>query len=146
LLHSHACHADCSWSMYIHVCSLFLPHCIKLPRQCTPSSIIGATNDHALAFYSKKYFVSEIENQKPPDWNGRCKLQNSRGVFLATSLHVSSPMDIRIQDYLDDKIQTVADLEVLDVLLENVKNQQDLLKKQVRTCHCIAQRVPLTSL
>lgn len=41
-------------------------------------------------------------------------------------------MDSRVQDYLDDKLQSAADLESLDSLLDNVKNQQDLLKKQVR--------------
>lgn len=40
-------------------------------------------------------------------------------------------MDGRVQDYLDDKLQSAADLDSLDSLLENVKNQQDLLKKQV---------------
>lgn len=37
----------------------------------------------------------------------------------------------RIEDYLNDKLQTTADLEGLDVLLENVQTQQDLLKQQV---------------
>ena len=36
-----------------------------------------------------------------------------------------------MQDYLDDKLQSAADLESLDTLLESVKAQQDLLKKQV---------------
>lgn len=40
-------------------------------------------------------------------------------------------MDARVQDYLDDKLQSSADLETLDSLLETVKNQQDLLKKQL---------------
>lgn len=40
-------------------------------------------------------------------------------------------MDARVQDYLDDKIQSTADLETLDSLLENVKTQQDLLKQQL---------------
>ena len=40
-------------------------------------------------------------------------------------------MDVRVQDYLDDKLQSTADLETLDSLLDNVKNQQELLKKQV---------------
>lgn len=41
-------------------------------------------------------------------------------------------MDSRVQDFLDDKLQSAADLESIDSLLENVKAQQDLLKKQVR--------------
>ncbi|KAK5125106.1 hypothetical protein LTR85_000780 [Meristemomyces frigidus] len=40
-------------------------------------------------------------------------------------------MDVRVQDYLDDKLQSSADLETLDLLLETVKNQQDLLKRQL---------------
>ena len=39
--------------------------------------------------------------------------------------------DIRVEDYLNDKLQTTADLENLDALLENVRGQQGLLKKQV---------------
>lgn len=40
-------------------------------------------------------------------------------------------MDGRVHDYLDDKLQSAADFEALDSLLENVKNQQDLLQQQV---------------
>lgn len=45
-------------------------------------------------------------------------------------------MDSRVLDYLDDKLQSTADLETLDSLLEKVSNQQDLLKKQV----CLSRR------
>lgn len=38
---------------------------------------------------------------------------------------------MRVEDYLDDKIQTVADLENVDDLLSRVQQQQDLLRKQV---------------
>ena len=41
---------------------------------------------------------------------------------------------LRLQDYLDDKLQTSNDLESLDALLENVTNQQTLLKQQVGLC------------
>ena len=40
--------------------------------------------------------------------------------------------DVRIEDYLDDKLQTSADLENIDTLLENVVKQQQLLQQQVR--------------
>lgn len=40
-------------------------------------------------------------------------------------------MDTRVQDYLDDKLQSAADLDSLDSLLENVREQQLLLKQQV---------------
>lgn len=38
---------------------------------------------------------------------------------------------IRVQDYLNDKLQETADLASIDSLLEDVKKQQMLLKKQV---------------
>jgi hypothetical protein len=40
-------------------------------------------------------------------------------------------MDIRVLDYIDDKLATSSDFDTLDSLIENVKEQQDLLKKQV---------------
>ncbi|KAI9724610.1 MAG: hypothetical protein M1828_003633 [Chrysothrix sp. TS-e1954] len=40
-------------------------------------------------------------------------------------------MDIRIEDYLNDKLQTFADFEALDSLIANVQSQQDLLRKQL---------------
>ncbi|TKA69947.1 hypothetical protein B0A55_11164 [Friedmanniomyces simplex] len=40
-------------------------------------------------------------------------------------------MDVRVQDYLDDKLQSTADLESLDTLLEAVRNSQQLLKQQL---------------
>lgn len=39
--------------------------------------------------------------------------------------------DVRIEDYLNDKLQTSADLENLDSLLKASKKQQTLLKEQV---------------
>lgn len=39
--------------------------------------------------------------------------------------------DARVEDYLNDKLQTSADLENLETLLNNIRNQQNLLKKQV---------------
>lgn len=41
-------------------------------------------------------------------------------------------MDARVVDYLDDKLQTLGDLDSLDVLLSNIHTQQGLLKQQVR--------------
>lgn len=40
-------------------------------------------------------------------------------------------MDTRVQDYLDDKLQSAADFESLDSLLADVKAQQELLRRQV---------------
>ena len=39
--------------------------------------------------------------------------------------------DSRVQDYLNDKLQTAADLEGIDALLRDVQRQHELLKKQV---------------
>lgn len=41
-------------------------------------------------------------------------------------------VDARVLDYLDDKLQSLADFDTLDSLLDSVKVQQDLLKQQVR--------------
>ncbi|KAL9020548.1 MAG: hypothetical protein Q9185_002226 [Variospora sp. 1 TL-2023] len=41
-----------------------------------------------------------------------------------------SPRDARAEDYLNDQLQTAADLEGLDGLLENVRKQQKLLEEQ----------------
>lgn len=40
--------------------------------------------------------------------------------------------DTRVQDYLNDKLQTTADLNGLDNLLQNVQQQHELLQAQVR--------------
>jgi hypothetical protein len=39
--------------------------------------------------------------------------------------------NVRVEDFLNDKLQTKEDLDTLDSLLSNVKNQQLLLKQQV---------------
>lgn len=41
-------------------------------------------------------------------------------------------MDVRVEDYLNDKLQTLADFETLDTLLATLKSQQGLLQQQVR--------------
>lgn len=51
--------------------------------------------------------------------------------WIEHRLDMTAVMDSRVQDYLDDKLQSAADLESLDSLLENVREQQELLKKQV---------------
>ena len=40
-------------------------------------------------------------------------------------------MEPRVQDYLDDRLQSTTDFESLDALLADVKAQQDLLRQQV---------------
>ena len=37
----------------------------------------------------------------------------------------------RVEDFLNDKLQTSADLSNLDSLLQNVRHQQSLLEEQV---------------
>ena len=52
---------------------------------------------------------------------------------MALTQENSKPWDGegRIEDYLDDKLQTYADLESIDALLRNVLDQQNLLREQV---------------
>lgn len=47
------------------------------------------------------------------------------------SRNLGEEQSVRVQDYLDDKLQTSNDLANLDVLLETVTNQQTLLRQQV---------------
>jgi hypothetical protein len=46
-------------------------------------------------------------------------------------------MDARVLDYIDDRLATSSDFEALDSLIENVKEQQDLLKRQVINARCM---------
>jgi hypothetical protein len=43
--------------------------------------------------------------------------------------------DVRLRDYLDDKLQTLADLESLDSLLLSVRHQHSLLQQQLHDAH-----------
>lgn len=47
------------------------------------------------------------------------------------SRNLGEEQSVRVQDYLDDKLQTSNDLANLDVLLETITNQQTLLRQQV---------------
>jgi len=51
--------------------------------------------------------------------------------MASLTIAASSAMDTRVRDYLDDKIQTPADFEGLEILLQQARKQQELLKKQV---------------
>lgn len=62
--------------------------------------------------------------------------------------HRNQDNDVRLVDFLDDKLQSFADLDTLDSLLDSVKAQQDLLKQQVRestsrscSCHLLTIRI-----
>ncbi|KIW31061.1 uncharacterized protein PV07_02744 [Cladophialophora immunda] len=48
-------------------------------------------------------------------------------------LYMTKTVDVqtRVEDYLNDKIQTAADLEQVDSLLQRVQEQQNLLRKQL---------------
>ena len=50
---------------------------------------------------------------------------------LEFSQSASTDVRSRIDDYLNDKIQTQTDLETLDNLLADVRERQGLLKNQV---------------
>ena len=55
---------------------------------------------------------------------------------MAEPLHaVSTDLQIRIDDYLNDKLQTQADLDSLDSLLDDVKNRHNLLREQLKEAH-----------
>lgn len=50
--------------------------------------------------------------------------------------------DIRVEDYLNDKLQNSTDLANIDVLLNDVKAQQALLQQQVGTISlCLPYRL-----
>ncbi len=46
-------------------------------------------------------------------------------------LDMDGEKDIRVEDFLNDKLQTSSDLANIDALLEDVKAQQVLLQQQV---------------
>lgn len=48
-----------------------------------------------------------------------------------TAQVVDEERDIRVEDYLNDKLQNSTDLANIDTLLKDVKAQQVLLQKQV---------------
>jgi hypothetical protein len=50
---------------------------------------------------------------------------------ITISSAMQNAQDPRLQEYLDDKLQTLADFEGLDSLLQHTRTQQSLLKKQV---------------
>ena len=52
--------------------------------------------------------------------------------YRSVTAHVvDEERDIRVEDYLTDKLQNSTDLANIDTLLEDVKAQQVLLQKQV---------------
>ena len=50
--------------------------------------------------------------------------------------------DVRVEDYLNDKLQTTTDLAGIDSLLEDVKAQQILLQQQVRLRTSLSSPMP----
>jgi RAD50-interacting protein 1 len=55
--------------------------------------------------------------------------------MAAISSTRSLDIETRVQDYLNDKLQTTADLNNLESLFQNVQQQHELLQMQVRsTC------------
>lgn len=63
----------------------------------------------------------------------RAKFRNMSIIStLPQNSKVSEEQNTRIHDYLDDKLQTDADLDNIDSLLRNVLEQQGLLRQQVK--------------
>lgn len=54
-------------------------------------------------------------------------------------------VDTRLEDYLQDKLQTSADLETLDGLLQQVREQQALLRAQLEDAEAEARKADATS-
>jgi hypothetical protein len=65
---------------------------------------------------------------------------------MATSSTRSLDIEIRVQDYLNDKLQTAADLDNLDSLLQNIQHQHELLRVQVRLRVLPSEPSPLMKL
>jgi RAD50-interacting protein 1 len=53
--------------------------------------------------------------------------------MAAISSARSLDVETRVQDYLNDKLQTAADLDNLESLFQNVQQQHEHLKVQVRS-------------
>ena len=51
---------------------------------------------------------------------------------LAAQSSIGVEQSMRVEDYLNDQLQSATDLENLDSLLENIQKQHTLLKEQVR--------------
>ncbi len=52
-------------------------------------------------------------------------------MIKAAPVMANDERDIRVQDYVNDKLQNSTDLGDIDALLEDVKAQQILLQQQV---------------
>ncbi|KAG6040347.1 hypothetical protein E4U41_000853 [Claviceps citrina] len=51
--------------------------------------------------------------------------------MAAPQVGAGQPLDIRVEDYLDDQLQTAADMDNLDDLLANVETQRNQLQSQL---------------
>lgn len=92
-----------------------------------------------LAMWSKLPVPEDLRDGKPVCYliasRIDCEqLQNMAATVLRrnSTQMTNEERDVRVEDYLNDKLQTYADLENLDTLLEGVKQQQTLLRQQVR--------------
>jgi hypothetical protein len=59
--------------------------------------------------------------------------------MAAISSTRSLDVETRVQDYLNDKLQTTADLNNLESLFQNVQQQHELLQVQVRST-CVSSK------
>ena len=84
-----------------------------------------------------------LRSRPPPISGTPTKATTERAIGLLNqpptlpAMETTEDRDVRVADYLDDKLQILGDLDALDSLLSNIRNQHGLLKKQVRR----AQRV-----
>lgn len=79
---------------------------------------------------NKHYFqVTESNPSAKPKRLFDCTMAASSN--YASGAVKSEDRAIRVEDYLNDKLQTSADLENIDTLLENILQQHSLLKEQV---------------
>lgn len=73
----------------------------------------------------------KLANTFKEPFKGRGGVQSPRLVMAVSSYVHAADHDVRVQDYLDDKLQAIGDFDTLDSLLDNIKTQQVLLKDQV---------------
>lgn len=54
---------------------------------------------------------------------------------------MSGSRTVRVEDYLNDRLQSQADLDNLDILIQSVQEQQILLRKQASQSYILSEIV-----
>ncbi|KAI9823285.1 MAG: hypothetical protein M1832_002509 [Thelocarpon impressellum] len=65
--------------------------------------------------------------------------------MAAATLRPLEDRNVRVEDYLDDKLQTTADLDTVESLLRTVRDQQVLLKKQLQEAELSLEEAQVAS-